>query len=328
MTAEMERVFPASRPRGSGSGTATMARIRLGILLHDTRIALGVAAIALALTAGAAAIAVLVLAVLGMTAAWGRGARRGHPFAFPAAAVLVSATALAGCGSGTSDRPATSPAGPPAARIVPRAPLDGIPAGVPQFTVGAVRGDGDHVHRPNARTVRVGVEDDGVDRTEDVFEGRIDVRGATLAWWQPHIGLDPANGAPSRIYAVDTGKTTSRPRSARCSRPTSPRWSSCPTRACPSRSASGYRTRSLALQPALSGCGAAAAVGSTVHSTSEAIATAVQDAIEEPVSVIIQERGYLIVFARERGTLSPRDCWLAAFLDGAVVSSKDRRAAP
>ena len=38
----------------------------------------------------------------------------------------------------------------------------------------------------------------------------------------------------------------------------------------------------LALLPALSGCGAAAAVGSTVYSASEAIATAVKDAIEEP----------------------------------------------
>ena len=38
----------------------------------------------------------------------------------------------------------------------------------------------------------------------------------------------------------------------------------------------------LALLPALSGCGAVATVGSTVYSTSEAIATAVKDAIEEP----------------------------------------------
>ena len=37
----------------------------------------------------------------------------------------------------------------------------------------------------------------------------------------------------------------------------------------------------LALLPALSGCGAAATVGSTVYSTSEAIATAVKDAMKE-----------------------------------------------
>ena len=38
----------------------------------------------------------------------------------------------------------------------------------------------------------------------------------------------------------------------------------------------------LALLPALSGCGAVATVGSTVFSTSEAIATAVKDAIKKP----------------------------------------------
>lgn len=38
----------------------------------------------------------------------------------------------------------------------------------------------------------------------------------------------------------------------------------------------------LALLPALSGCGAVAAVGTTVYSASEAIATAVKDTIEEP----------------------------------------------
>ena len=38
----------------------------------------------------------------------------------------------------------------------------------------------------------------------------------------------------------------------------------------------------LALLPALSGCGAAATVDSMLYSTSEAIATAVKDAIREP----------------------------------------------
>ena len=38
----------------------------------------------------------------------------------------------------------------------------------------------------------------------------------------------------------------------------------------------------LALLPALSGCGAVATVGSTVFSTSEAIATAVKDAMKKP----------------------------------------------
>lgn len=37
----------------------------------------------------------------------------------------------------------------------------------------------------------------------------------------------------------------------------------------------------LALLPALSGCGGVAAVGSTLYSTSEAIATVVKDAVEE-----------------------------------------------
>ena len=46
----------------------------------------------------------------------------------------------------------------------------------------------------------------GVDHTRDVFEGRIDVRGATFAWWRPDIGLNPANGNPSRIYVVDSRK--------------------------------------------------------------------------------------------------------------------------
>ena len=38
----------------------------------------------------------------------------------------------------------------------------------------------------------------------------------------------------------------------------------------------------LSLLPALSGCGAVATVGTTLYSTTEAIATAVKDAIKEP----------------------------------------------
>ena len=38
----------------------------------------------------------------------------------------------------------------------------------------------------------------------------------------------------------------------------------------------------LALVPALSGCGAVASVGSTLYSTSEAIATVVKDKMKEP----------------------------------------------
>ena len=122
------------------------------------------------------------------------------------AVVAVLALALSACSLHTSDRAPGVPAEPPAARIEPRAPLDGFPgyAGVPQFAVEAVRGEGDYVHSPNADTVRVGIEDDGVDHTRDVFEGRIDVRGAAFAWWRPDIGLDPANAAPARIYAVDS----------------------------------------------------------------------------------------------------------------------------
>ena len=127
-------------------------------------------------------------------------ARRGRALAFAAAAVLALAVALPGCGSRTAERES------PAAHIEPRAPLDGFPAyaGVPQFAVEAVRGEGDYVHSPNADTVRVGIEDDGIDHTRHIFEGRIDVRGASFAHWRPDIGLDPANAAPARIYAVDS----------------------------------------------------------------------------------------------------------------------------
>ena len=120
--------------------------------------------------------------------------------------VLVLALGLSGCGLHSPDRTPSGPADAPAARIVPRAPLHGFPAyaGAPHFTVEAVRGEGDYVHAPRARTVRVGVEDDGVDHTREVFEGRIDIRGATFAWWRPDIGRDPGNGAPSRIYVVDS----------------------------------------------------------------------------------------------------------------------------
>ena len=100
------------------------------------------------------------------------------------ALILAIALALSGCGLRSPDRAPVCPVEPSAARIVPRAPLAGFPAyaGAAQFTVEAVRGEGDYVHAPGARTVRVGVEDDGVDHTRDVFEGRIDIRGATFAW--------------------------------------------------------------------------------------------------------------------------------------------------
>ena len=122
------------------------------------------------------------------------------------ALVLAIALALSGCALRSPDRAPVDPADAPTARIVPRAPLEGFPAyaGARQFTVEAVRGEGDHVHAPSARTVRVGVEDDGVDHTREVFEGRIDIRGGTFAWWRPDIGFDPGNAAPSRIYVVDS----------------------------------------------------------------------------------------------------------------------------
>ena len=68
-----------------------------------------------------------------------------------------------------------------------RPPLAGFPAyaGARQFTVAAVGGERDCVHAPGAHTVRVGVEDDGVDHIKAIFEGRIDIRGATFAWWRP-----------------------------------------------------------------------------------------------------------------------------------------------
>ena len=47
----------------------------------------------------------------------------------------------------------------------------------------------------------------------------------------------------------------------------------------------------VALLPALSGCGAAATMGSTLYSTTEAIATAVKDAIEEPNGAPVEEDG-------------------------------------
>ena len=127
-------------------------------------------------------------------------ASREHGLALAAAAVLVLAVALPGCSSRTAEQE------PPAAHIEPRAPLDGFPdyADVPQFAVEAVREDGEYVHSPNEDSIRVGIEDDGVDYTRDVFEGRIDVRGASLAHWRPDIGLDPANAVPSRIYVVDS----------------------------------------------------------------------------------------------------------------------------
>ena len=122
------------------------------------------------------------------------------------ALLLASALALSGCGLNTSDGVPGGPAGPSAARVVRRAPLEGFPAyaRVPQFSVEAVRNEGEDRRPATADTVRVGIEDDGVDHTRDVFEGRIDIRGASFAWWRPDIGLDPANAAPSRIYVVDS----------------------------------------------------------------------------------------------------------------------------
>ena len=124
------------------------------------------------------------------------------------ALAVVAVLAVSGCGlRGSGPLPPAEP-GPPAASVTPRAPLDGYPgyASVPQLTVSDVRGDGSHVHRPTAATVRVGIEDDAVDHTRAVFDGRIDVSGgsAAFAYWRPDVGADPANAAPSRIYVVDS----------------------------------------------------------------------------------------------------------------------------
>ena len=124
-------------------------------------------------------------------------------------ALAVAATlVLAGCGNRTSDRAVGGPAGPSAATVAPRAPLDGLLgyANVPHFSVSAVRGSGAYVHRPHAGTVRVGVEDDGVDLSREVFDGRLDVSSgsAAFAYWRPDVGSDPANASPARIYVVDS----------------------------------------------------------------------------------------------------------------------------
>lgn len=124
------------------------------------------------------------------------------------AIALFAVAVVSGCGLQRSDRTPRVPVEPPAARIVPRAPLDGLPgyADVPHFSVSEVRGDGSYVHEPRAGTVRVGIEDDGVDLTREVFDGRLDVssRGAAFAYWRPDIGSDPANASPARIYVVDS----------------------------------------------------------------------------------------------------------------------------
>ena len=124
-------------------------------------------------------------------------------------ALAVAATfVLAGCGIGTSDRAPGGPSDPPAPSVAPREPLEDFPGyvDVPHFLVSAVRGEGDYVHAPDAATVRVGIEDDGVDLTRDVFEGRLDVSSgsAAFAYWRPDVGSDPAIASPARIYVVDS----------------------------------------------------------------------------------------------------------------------------
>ena len=133
------------------------------------------------------------------------GVRHGKPgIALAVAATVV----LAGCGIRTPDRDLGGPADPPAASVAPRAPLDGFPgyADVPHFSVSAVRGEGAYVHQPHAATVRVGVEDDGVDLTREVFDGRLHVLSgsAAFAYWRPDVGSDPADASPARIYVVDS----------------------------------------------------------------------------------------------------------------------------
>ena len=124
-------------------------------------------------------------------------------------ALAVAATlVLAGCSIRTSDRAADGPADPPAASVAPRAALDGFPgyANLPHFSVSAVRGEGAYIHRPHAATVRVGVEDGGVDLTREVFDERMDVSSgsAAIAYWRPDLGSDLANASPARIYVVDS----------------------------------------------------------------------------------------------------------------------------
>ena len=138
-----------------------------------------------------------------------RGVDCGVRHGYLGIALAVAATLLlAGCGTGTSDRAPSGPAGPPAASVAPRAALDGLPgyANVPHFSVSAVRGEGDYVHEPHVATVRVGVEDDGVDLSRGVFDGRLDVSSGSeaFAYWRPDVGSDPANASPARIYVVDS----------------------------------------------------------------------------------------------------------------------------
>ena len=136
------------------------------------------------------------------------GMRHGKPGKPAIALTVAAALVLAGCGLRASDRGPGGPADAPAAVVAPRASLDGFPgyANVPHFSVSAVRGEEAYVHRPHAATVRVGVEDDGVDPTRAVFDGRLDVSvgSAAFAYWRPDVGSGPANASPARIYAVDS----------------------------------------------------------------------------------------------------------------------------
>ena len=121
------------------------------------------------------------------------------------ALLLASARALFGCGVNTSDGVPGGSVGRPAARVVRSAPLEGFP---PTRQRAAVRGQGGlgrgggqapggRGHRPCRRQGRRGGPHQGR------LQGRIDIRGASFAWWRPDLGLDHAN-VPSRIYVVDT----------------------------------------------------------------------------------------------------------------------------
>ena len=124
------------------------------------------------------------------------------------AIALSAVLVVSGCGLRGSDRASGLPVAPSVARIVPAAPLDGFPpyADAPHFSVSALRGEGPWVHTPHAGTVRVGIEDDGVDLTRQVFDGRVDISsaGAAFAYWRPDVGSDAASASPAHIYVVDS----------------------------------------------------------------------------------------------------------------------------